>query len=132
MPPGDDDERAREWQAAADAAEDTVADGVPIPVDADKTPTLEASGRLRMTPAAFASAVDLADRDAYVRGLSHGRATAIADAQAAAVTELRRVQEDAIDVFRQLFLIFEIGFPAGQLPDWETGEDWIRSRLGPL
>jgi hypothetical protein len=87
-------------------------------------PIVEVTGRHNiLTPAQFASAVDLADRDAYERGLRHGRA----DAQGDAITELRQVREDVIDTMRSLWVIFEI-----QVPDWDTAEAWLRRRLTPL
>jgi hypothetical protein len=120
----EDDERAREWAAAAAAEnEKTVADGVPIPVVDPKTPPVEVTGRHRLTPAQFANAVELTDRDGYARGFAAGRS----EAQADNVTELRKVREDCIDTMRSLWVIFEIAHPS-----WEAAEEWIRRRITPL
>jgi len=106
------------------ADDDTVADGVPLePV----TPRPETTGAHRISSLELASAADLADRDGFARGVEHGRRLAIAEAEAAAVTEARRVREDAIETMRALWVIFEIASP-----DWPTAERWLRSRLAPL
>lgn len=63
-----DDERAREWAAA----DKTVADGVPLAVSEADTPRPETTDAHRLTPALFANAVELADRDGYARGFKHG------------------------------------------------------------
>jgi len=120
----DDEARAAEW-ASADR---TVADGVPTPVEADRTPRPEVTGRHNtLTPAAFASAIDLTDRDAFARGVEHGRKVERAAAAADAVTEHRKVREDVIETVRALFVIFEL-----QYPEWPAAEEWIRRRLTPL
>ena len=121
-PSSPDDDPAADW--AKD--ERTVADGVPVPIE-PTTPPVENTGRHRLTPAQFASGVELAERDGYARGLEHGRAKGRAEAEADVVTEARKIREDVIETVRQLFVIFELGFP-----DWETAERWIRSRLTPL
>jgi len=122
----DDDERASEWDKAAEDAKTTL-DGVPLPIADATTPRPETTGRHRLTPAQFASGVELAERDGYQRGFEHGQAAARAQAEADAVTELRRVREDCLDTIRALFVIWEIGHPT-----WEEAERWIRSRLTPL
>jgi hypothetical protein len=112
----------KEWDADA-----TVADGVPLPVVESKTPRPDTTGRHRLTPAQFASGLELAERDGYQRGFEHGQQAARAQAEADAVTELRKVREDAIEAFRSLWVIFELGFPT-----WEEAERWARSRMTPL
>jgi flagellar biosynthesis/type III secretory pathway protein FliH len=125
--PADDEARSRDAEWSAENAK-TVADNgaVPLAVEVD-TPRPEHTGKIRLTPQQFADKVEMTDRDAYARGFEHGRAAAHAEAEAAAVTELRKVREDSIETVRQLFVIFEVGYP-----DWETAERWIRSRLTPL
>lgn len=92
-------------------------------------PIVETTGRHNiLTPAQFASAVDLADRDAYDRGTRHGRAAAQADV----ATEARGHREDVIEVFRGLWVIFELGPDGKPAPDWPTAEAWVRRRLMPL
>ncbi len=122
-----DDEQTRvdEW---ADAEATAVADAgaVPVLIETD-TPRPENTGRHRLTPAQFASGVELAERDGYQRGFEHGQAAARAAAAADTVTELRKVREDAVEAFRSLWVIFEIGFPS-----WEEAEKWARSRMTPL
>jgi hypothetical protein len=113
---GEDDDRVDDWTTTPE----TVPDGVPVPIppDADKTPPVDHSGRLRLTPAAFANAVDLADRDAYDRGVQHGK-----------IAGRRLGREDALEAVRALWIIFEIGVPGKTPPDWSTAEPWIRSRM---
>jgi len=113
-----------EW--SAEQARTVADDAAPLPAD-DKTPRSEHTGRHRLTSQQFASAVDLADRDGYQRGVEHGRTAAHADAEAAAVAELRRVREDAIEVIHSLWVIFEI-----EQPSWEEAEPWLRRRMTPL
>lgn len=84
------------------------------------TPSPETGRHSTLTPAQFASAVDLADRDAYARGLERGRAA-----------ETVRAREDVIESFRGLWVIFEIGAPEKPAPDWETAVAWVRRRLTP-
>lgn len=144
-PPADvDDDPAADWVredaattidsgAFVEAVEEAAAEfpmapeAVPLPVD-QKTPQVETTGRHRMTPHQFATAVDLADRDAYARGLEHGIARGRADAMADVVTELRRVREDGVEAFRSFFVIWNVAAP----PTWEEAEAWYRSRLTPL
>jgi hypothetical protein len=123
-----DDDPFKEWDAenANTVATGAPLDAVPEPIDAD-TPRPEHTGNHRISQVEFATAVDLVDRDAFARGFEHGRAAARAEAEAAAVTELRKVREDCVETMRQLFVIFEIN-----IPDWETAERWMRSRFTPL
>lgn len=124
----DEDEakaRAAEWAAAQEAKTEQV-DGVPELVEVF-TPRPEHTGRHRMTPAMFASGIELAERDGFERGLKIGAARERAQAQADAVTEHRKVREDVIDTFRALWVIFEIRFPS-----WPEAEKWARSRMTPL
>jgi hypothetical protein len=124
----EDDERQREWDRAADEAKTTL-DAVPLPVaDEAKTPRPEHTGKHTLTPAQFASAIDLTDRDAFARGVEHGRALAKADAEAGAVTEHRKVREDGVEAFRAFYVIWAGTWPA----TWEEAEAWYRSRLTPL
>lgn len=89
-----DDDPAADW-ANAKATEiapppaDILAEAIPEAVDEavtgivePKTPRPEHTGRHRMTPAMFASAVDLADRDAYARGEAAGYRRGLADGRA--------------------------------------------------
>jgi hypothetical protein len=107
----------------------TTLDGIPLPVaDEAKTPRPEHTGKHTLTPAQFASAIDLTDRDAFARGVEHGRALAKADAEAAAVTELRRVREECLEAFRSFYVIWDVKNP----PTWEEAEAWIRPKVPPL
>jgi hypothetical protein len=106
----------------AESARTVACDPVPEAIDSD-TARVEHTGRHRLTPAQFATGVELADRDGYQRGFAAGRAEAEADA----ITELRKVREDCIETVRALFVIFEIRYP-----DWPAAEEWIRRRLTPL
>lgn len=89
------------------------------------------TGRHRMTPMQFANGVELAERDGFQRGEAVGYARGLAEGralgQADAVVELRMVREDAVEVFRSLFMIFEIPFPS-----WQEAEEWARRRFTPL
>ena len=110
-----------------DSERTAVCEAIPEAVE-PSTPRPDVTGRHNtLTPAQFASAIDLTDRDAFTRGVMHGRAAAIAEAQEAAVNELRKVREDCVETFRALFVIFEIPHP-----DWVAAEEWIRRRLTPL
>jgi hypothetical protein len=139
-PPPDLD--ANEWENAptradsapfVEAVESAAAElpmapeAVPEPV----TPRPETTGRHSLTPAQFATAVDLTDRDAFARGVAHGRAQGKAEALADNVLEVRAAQEDCLEVFRQMLVIFELTFPLGQLHDWPQTEAWLRRRFKP-
>jgi hypothetical protein len=107
----------------------TEADDRTPEVQAVPAPVVDVTGRhTTLTPAQFASAVDLADRDAYARGLRHGRA----EAQAEVVTERSAVREEVLEVVRSLWVIFELGPGGKPAPIWEETEAWLRRRLSPI
>jgi hypothetical protein len=92
-------------------------------------PIVETTGRHNiLTPAQFASAVDLTDRNAYERGVQHGRAAA----QAELMTELSSRREDDMETLRSLWVIFDIQPGSLTAPDWKTAEAWLRRRFTPL
>lgn len=127
----EDDDRALEWKRAEQAK--TVADdGVPLAVSEEKTPQVEHTGKIRLTPQMFADKVELAEGDGYRRGLEHGDAAGYKrgreEALAEVVTELRAIREDGVEAFRAFFMIWNGSWPA----TWEEAEKWYRAHLTPL
>lgn len=75
----EDDDRAREWSEAQPTVAD---DAVPLPVE-PPTPRPEVTGRhSTMTPAQFASAVEMSENDGYTRGFQHGHEKGLAEGRA--------------------------------------------------
>jgi len=78
-----DEDRVREWNQAratevAPPVEEILADAIPEAVETN-TPRPDVTGRHNtLTPAEFASAIDLTDRDAFARGVAHGDAAGYA------------------------------------------------------
>ncbi len=78
-----DDDPAQDWAQAqrtevAPPVDEILADAIPEAVE-PTTPRPDVTGRHNtLTPAQFASAIDLTDRDAFTRGVAHGDAVGYA------------------------------------------------------
>lgn len=124
----EDDDPAADWAEAkatiADGGITPLPEAVPLEVN---TPRPDTDAH-RVSQVEFATAVELVDRDAYARGVAHGRAAAKAEAEEAAMTLLRGVREDGVEAFRSFYVIWSGKWPA----TWAEAEAWYRRHLTPL